>query len=68
MNKPEVGRRIVFKEGHPHAGEAGTVVSWQPVMLWPELGPMPVVQCDSGVYCMITDLLKDWRHDLRIAA
>ncbi len=68
MSKPEVGRRVVLREGHPWSGHAGTVVGWREVMLWPELGPMPVVRIENGPVCMITDLLKDWRYDLRIGA
>lgn len=68
MAKPETGSRVVFKEGHPHSGAAGTVVGYHAVDLWPELGPMPVVKVDNGPLCMITDLLKDWRYDLRVTA
>ena len=67
MTNPAVGRQIVFKEGHPQAGKRGQVIGYREVMLWPELGPMPVVQTEDGVVCMITDLLKDWRYVLRIA-
>ena len=61
---PEVGRQIIFKDGHPHAGERGLVVKWQPVDGSPELGPRPVCVTESGVYCLVLD--GDWRYDLHV--
>ena len=66
MAAPEVGRVVILKVGHPWAGHHGVVVHWMPVMLHPEMGPMPVVKLDNGIMCMITDLAKDWKYDLRV--
>ena len=63
---PEVGRQIIFKAGHPHAGKRGLVVAWRLVDMWEDLGPRPVVQTEDGVLCYVTDLDKDWRYDLRV--